>query len=105
MKGLAVPKDAEDDVKQFAHNGAADGQRSQLTSLELLSPRSDGFRPAPGDAGRHEKGFAQKSVADFTQTGFAVEGFAYCFDRSNLDPAPDILHRGPRANPNQIHCH
>ena len=62
MKGLAVPKDAEDDVKQFAHNGAADGQRSQLTSLELLSPVAMGLDQRRATLAGMKRGLRRKAL-------------------------------------------
>jgi hypothetical protein len=34
-----------------------------------------------------------------------VQGIAHGFNRSDLDLYLDTLHRGPRANPNQMTCH
>ena len=61
-------------MEQFAHEGAADGQGSEVPGLEQVGPLGEGFAPTTSDGGGHVKGLAQEAVADFTEAGFAVEG-------------------------------
>jgi hypothetical protein len=47
-----MSKNAEGDVKEFAHNGAADGKIMEFTAFEQSDPRAQGFAPAPSNGGR-----------------------------------------------------
>jgi hypothetical protein len=69
-----VFKNAEADVKEFTHNGAADSQVMEFAALEVCDPRLKGFRPTPRDGSRHVKSFTQEGVADFGDAGFAIKG-------------------------------
>jgi len=61
-----VAKDTKDKVEQFAHDGAADLKRFEVPGFQRVSPFGDRHAPAASNAGRHEEGFAQKGIADFT---------------------------------------
>ena len=57
VEGLLMSKNAEGDVKEFAHDGAADGKIMEFSALELSDPRLQSFAPAPGDGRWQIKGF------------------------------------------------
>jgi hypothetical protein len=42
VKGLLMSKNAEGDVKEFAHNGAADGKIMEFAAFEQSDPRPQG---------------------------------------------------------------
>ncbi len=71
--GLLVRENTEGDVQEFSHDGTADSQGVELARLETCGPLLDGFAPAASNGGRQIECFAQESVADFAQGGFAVE--------------------------------
>ncbi len=68
-----VFKNAEGDVKELAHDGAADSEVMELSAFKDYNPRFKGLTPTPSDGGRQVKGFAQEGVADFGKVSFAVK--------------------------------
>jgi hypothetical protein len=47
-----IGKNAEGDVKEFTHNGAADGKIMEFAALEQSDPGLQRFAPAPSNGGR-----------------------------------------------------
>jgi hypothetical protein len=68
-----VFKNAEGDVKEFAHDGAADSEMMEFAAFQYPHPGLKGRRPTPSDGGWQVKGFAQEGVADFGKVSFAVK--------------------------------
>jgi hypothetical protein len=68
IEGLLVFENTEDDVKEFAHDGATDSKRLEMPFLERVSPLGNGLGPTASGSGGHVKGFAQEAVTDFTET-------------------------------------
>ena len=68
-----VFKNAEGDVEEFAHDGAADSEMMELSAFQNGDPRLEGLTPTPSDSGRQVKGFAQKGIADFGKVSFAIK--------------------------------
>src|ERR1700745_295808 len=66
-------KNAEGDVEEFAHNGAADSQIMELSAFKDCNPGLKGLTPTPSDSGRQVKGFAQKGIANFGKVSFAIK--------------------------------
>jgi hypothetical protein len=69
-----ISKNAEGGVKEFAHDGAADGEIVEFSVLEFGDPRLRNFAVTPGDGRRWIKGFTWEAIADFAQNGFVVGG-------------------------------
>ena len=65
-------KNAEGDVKELAHDGAADSEVMELSAFKDCK-RFKGLTPTPSDGGRQVKGFAQEGIADFGKVSFAVK--------------------------------
>jgi hypothetical protein len=68
-----VFKNAEGNVKEFAHDRGADSQGMEFSAFEQGNPRRKGLTPTPSDGGRQVKGFAQEGVADFGEASFALK--------------------------------
>ena len=82
-------KNAEGDVEEFAHDGAADSEVVELAVLQNGDPRLQGFAPTPSDGGRHVKSLTQEGVADFRNSGFAIEAVTRTgFGRSQAGIGP-----------------
>jgi len=59
---LLVFKNAESDVEELAHDGAANGQVMEFAPLKESDPGLESCAPAPGDCGGHIEGFAQEGI-------------------------------------------
>ena len=46
-----MSKNAEGDVKEFAHNGAADSEIMEFSAFKLSDPRMEGFAPTLSNGG------------------------------------------------------
>ena len=89
-----VFKNAEDNVEEFAHDGAADSEVMEFAALEVCDPRPKGFAPTPSDGSRHVKSFTQEGVADFEDAGFAIKGVTgTAFGRSQSGIGPQLPSR------------
>ena len=49
---MLISKNAEGDVKEFAHDGAADGEIVEFSVLEFGDPRLQNFAVTPGEGRR-----------------------------------------------------
>src|SRR5882762_10330727 len=89
VEGLMVFKNAEDNVEEFAHDGAADSEMMEFSALEHCDPKLKGFAPPPSDSGRHVKSFTQEGVANFRNASFAIKGVTrtgFCRSQSSIGP-------------------
>ncbi len=66
-------QNAEGDVEEFAHDGAADSENMELSAFKDCNPGLQGLTPTPSDGGRQVKGFAQEGVANFGKVSFAIK--------------------------------
>jgi hypothetical protein len=51
IEGFVVSKNAEGDVEELRHDGAADGQIGEFSLLQQSEPGFKGLTPAPSDSG------------------------------------------------------
>jgi len=68
-----VFKNTEGDVKELAHDGAADSEIMELSAFKDCNPGLKRLTPTPSDGGRQIKGFAQEGIADFGKVSFAIK--------------------------------
>jgi hypothetical protein len=50
VKGFLMFQNAEDDVEEFAHEGATNGEVMEFAILQTGNPRLEGLRPTPSNA-------------------------------------------------------
>jgi hypothetical protein len=66
-------KNAEGEVEEFAHDGAADSEIMECVAFEDGDPGLKGLTPTPSHGGRQVKSFAQEGIADFGKVSFTVK--------------------------------